>query len=84
MQLDTFRTASRSVTPLRLSLSRAILLITGVIREVGMKRKWQAQRQTVARSDGQLRWNRAYQLLLHATQAPEAAPPLLPEQLPMR
>ena len=47
-----------------------------------MKRQWQMRRQVVARPDGQLRWDRAYQLLLDWTQPPQAAPPALPSALP--
>ncbi len=49
-----------------------------------MKRQWQLQRQGVARPDGQLRWDRAYQLLLSWTQPPEAGPPQLPSRRPVQ
>jgi hypothetical protein len=39
-----------------------------------MKRKWQVHRSVVERSDGQRRWDRAYQLLLRWAMEPSGAP----------
>jgi hypothetical protein len=50
-----------------------------------MKRQWRTRRQTLPQSDGQRRWDRAYQLLLEwttpreiamATADPSAVPPV--------
>ena len=50
------------------------------------QRKWQVRRTDVPTTDGQQRWDRAYQLLLHwavthspPTPAKVPAPPILPE-----
>jgi hypothetical protein len=39
-----------------------------------MKRKWQVRRLVVERSDGQRRWDIAYQLLLHWAMEPTGDP----------
>ena len=39
------------------------------IQEETVKRQWQIRRQTSPKMDGQQRWDRAYQLLLHWSQA---------------
>ena len=49
-----------------------------------MKRQWQLQRQGVVRADGQLRWDRAYQLLLSRSPPPEARPAALPHSRPVQ
>ncbi len=46
-----------------------------------MNRTWLVRRDTVARLDGQHRWDRAYQLLLQwADEAPVAQPPVLTQE----